>query len=196
MNSINLEIETLNNNLSKDDILDFTDISNKLEEVLKDAEISIKLSMDDNNVIRIDEVNLNKDDEILNKADINNKISNVNEKYSTNISNEKDNIVEDKKGNIIPKILKSGAKVVGEIFDSTMKEYLKKKYKWNYSVYNDGKKAIIAATQKDYKNFLKSATDSLLYTMKKIPSNTKKIIKNTKNVAIDEIYSWKDDKNE
>ena len=34
--------------------------------------------------------------------------------------------------------------------------------------------------------------DAYINMIKKIPTDKKKIIKNTKNVAIDEIYSWKE----
>ena len=59
-------------------------------------------------------------------------------------------------------------------------------------MYNDGKKAVIAIQSKDTKTFFKKASDALLNLIKKIPPDTRKIIKNTKNVAIDEICSWKE----
>ena len=89
------------------------------------------------------------------------------------------------------KILKSIYKVFESFFDSIAKIFLKKKFKINNSVYNDGKKAIIALHEKDTKTFWKRVTDSALNLLKKIPSDTRKIMKNTKNVAIDEIYSWR-----
>lgn len=104
-----------------------------------------------------------------------------------NISNEKNGEISKLK-----KITKSFLKIFEAFFDSIAKGFLKKKYKINNSVYNDGKKAIIAASNKDSKTFLKKATDAILNMIKKIPTDKKKIIKNTKNVAIDEIYSWKE----
>ena len=73
------------------------------------------------------------------------------------------------------------------------RKFLKEKYKLNYSVYNDGKKAVVAAKNRDFKTFFKKGTDAILYVFKKIPAASKKVIKNTKNVAIDEIFSWVDE---
>ena len=76
-----------------------------------------------------------------------------------------------------------------EFFDSMARKFLKEKFKWNFSVYNDGKDAVKSIKEKDYKNFIKKGTDSILYTIKKIPNSTKKIIKNTKNKVIDEVFA-------
>lgn len=98
---------------------------------------------------------------------------------------------EKKNENKILKVAFSVGRVFEEFIDSFAKKKLKEKYNLNYSVYNDGKKAIIAATKKDDKTFWKKATDSVLNAIKKIPTDTRKIIKNTKNAVIDEIFSWR-----
>ena len=90
----------------------------------------------------------------------------------------------------ITKVLKAMYRIFEGFVDSIAKNFLKKKYKINNSVYNDGKKAVAALVGKDTKTFWKKATDSILNFLKKIPSDARKIIKNTKNIAIDEIYSW------
>lgn len=90
----------------------------------------------------------------------------------------------------LKKVLKSVYRVSEELIDSALRVFLKKKFKLNYSVYNDGKSAIKSIISKDYKNSIKKGTDSILYTIKKIPAHIKKIIKNTKNKAIDEAFAW------
>lgn len=148
--------------LNDDKVLD------KLNEVLEDKKTALNISLDDRNVIKIEEKDLTVSE--------NKKI--INE-------------VKKKESSFDGKFLKSFYKVFESFLDSVTKTFLKKKYKINNSVYNDGKKAIIAIHNKDLKTFLKKSTDSILNLLKKIPTDTRKIIKNTKNVAIDEIYSWK-----
>lgn len=149
-----------------------------MKDVLEKAELTLKLK--DSNTICVEQVNLNN-------------------KVETSIKNKdeiKENKIEDKKEEKPPmwkKVLTSSYKVFEEFFDSMARKLLKEKYKLNYSVYNDGKKAFVALKSDDIKTFLKKGTDSILYAIKKIPASTKKIIKNTKNVAIDEVFSWKED---
>lgn len=157
------------NNDSSDllsDALNDAKLLEKLNEVLEDKNSIINISMDDKNVIKIEEKPV-----IIEKAN----------------AVEKD----EKKKSIVGKVLKSFYKIFETFVDNAAKTFLKKKYKINNSVYNDGKKAAIALCDKDTKTFFKKATDSLLNLFKKIPADTRKIIKNTKNVAIDEMYSWK-----
>ena len=147
--------------------LNDTEVMNKLNQVLERKETTINISLDEGNVIKVEEKKMEVTDE--------KKVLKTDEKRTVSIS----------------KILKSVYKVFESFFDSIVKSFLKKKYKINNSVYNDGKKAVIALTEKDTKTFLKKATDSVLNLLKKLPVSTRKIIKDTKNVAIDEIYSWK-----
>ena len=141
---------------------------NKLNEVLEEKNSTINISLDDKNVIKIEEK------EIQGKNIQKNVFKTKGEDTS-----------------LFLKVIKSSYKIFESFFDSIAKNFLKKKYKINNSVYNDGKKAVVAICSKDTKTFLKKVTDSVLNLFKKIPSDTRKIIKNTKNVAIDEIYSWK-----
>ena len=140
----------------------------KLNEVLEDKKTILNISLDDKNVIKIVEKDITVSE--------NKKIIDDEKKKTTSFAS---------------KFFKSFYKIFESFFDSVAKNFLKKKYKINNSVYNDGKKAIIAIHNKDSKTFLKKATDSILNLFKKIPTDTRKIIKNTKNVAIDEVYSWK-----
>ncbi len=189
MININLNVldrnSVLENELEK--VLQNQSVQDELRKTLNDTNMLIKLSLEDGKTIKAQ--NVTKDElikEVENTKDTKNN-SNNNVVQSKNELN-----VEVKKPTpLVKKILKSAYKIGEEFIDSSARRFLKKKYKLNYSVYNDGKKAIIAATQKDLKNFLKSGTDALLYTAKKIPAETKKVIKNTKNVAIDEVFSWK-----
>ena len=149
------------------------ELINKLNEILDDKNSVLKISMDDKENLKIEEVE-NKEKSV---GDIN--INNVTDTKKEEVSKLK-------------KFTKSVFKVFEEVFDSVAKNFLKKKYKINNSVYNDGKKAVIAIQNKDTKTFWKKATDAVLNLIKKIPTDKKKIIKNTKNVAIDEIYAWKE----
>lgn len=148
--------------------LDDRELLDKLNAALENKNTVLKISINDKENIKIEEM---KDEEISIKQ----------EKNDNRVNNSK-----------MKKITKSFFKVFEELFDSVAKNFLKKKYKINNSVYNDGKKAVIAAHNKDSKTFLKKSTDAVLNMIKKIPTDKKKIIKNTKNVAIDEIYSWKE----
>ena len=147
--------------------LDDRELLDKLNAALENKNTVLKISINDKENIKIEEM---KDEEISIKQ----------EKNDNRVNNSK-----------MKKITKSFFKVFEELFDSVAKNFLKKKYKINNSVYNDGKKAVVAVRNKDAKTFWKKATDSILYIFKKIPAETKKVIKNTKNVAIDEIFSWK-----
>ena len=141
--------------------------------------------------------------EVLEKDNISLKISTVkdelkieeikNENKTTQAGEKNNKEPDKKKENKFLKLLGSVGRVFEELFDSVARKFLKEKFKLNYSVYNDGKKAVVAVKNKDAKTFWKKATDSILYIFKKIPAETKKVIKNTKNVAIDEIFSWKKD---
>ena len=169
MLNIRLEIDTLKNE-SRDlleDVLNNQELLNNLNEVLEKEKSVLKISLEDENIIKIEE------------------------KRTTDYKDKNEIIIEkSKEVSKVSKFIKSFYKIFESFFDSVAKNFLKKKYKINNSVYNDGKKAIVAISEKDTKTFFKKVTDSLLGLFKKIPGDTKKIIKNTKNVAIDEIYSW------
>ena len=148
--------------------LNDTKLLDKLNEVLEDNRSVLNISIDDKKVIKIEEkeILLNQEEKMAHEE-------------------------KSKKVGVLGKTLKSFYRIFEGFFDSVAKTFLKKKYKINNSVYNDGKKAIVALRGKDTKTFFKKVTDSILNLFKKIPADTRKIIKNTKNVAIDEIYSWK-----
>lgn len=169
---IELEIDALNNNNQNllEETLNDKNLINKLNEVLEDKSSILKISIDDKEKIKVEEI---KNKDII-------------------IKKEERVVTEKEKVSKIKKVTKSFFKIFEGFFDSVAKNFLKKKYKINNSVYNDGKKAIIAAQNKDLKTFFKKSTDAVLNLIKKIPTDKKKIIKNTKNVAIDEIYSWKE----
>ena len=156
-----------------EETLNDKELINKLNEILDDKNSVLKISIDDKENLKIEELE-NKEKSV---GDI--TINNVTDTKKEEVSKLK-------------KFTKYFFRVFEEFFDSVAKNFLKKKYKINNSVYNDGKKAIIAAHNKDSKTFLKKATDAALNMIKKIPTDKKKIIKNTKNVAIDEIYAWKE----
>lgn len=144
-----------------------------LSKVLEKDSISFKISTSDDKV-QVSEMKIENASNFVEKKE-----------------NKELTYVEGGKESKFVKIITSVGRVFEEFIDSFAKKFLKEKFKLNYSVYNDGKKAFVAVKNKDSKTFWKKATDSLLYIFKKIPSETKKVIKNTKNVAIDEIFSWK-----
>lgn len=152
-----------------EETLNDRDLINKLNEVLENKKSILKISVDEEDKIKIEEIR--------------------NDELSVNKENKK--VPEKEEVLKIKKVAKSFFKIFEELIDSVAKNFLKKKYKINNSVYNDGKKAVQAIQNKDSKTFLKKATDAILNLIKKIPTDKKKIIKNTKNIAIDEIYSWK-----
>lgn len=174
MLKIKLEIDALNTNTQNllEETLNDKKLLDKLSEILDDKDSMLKLSIDDKENIKIEEV---KKDEISEG------------KIEQNVSKD----MKKEKTSLLKKVTKSFFRIFEEFFDSVAKNFLKKKYKINNSVYNDGKKAVIAIRDKDSKTFLKKVTDAVLNMIKKIPTDKKKIIKNTKNIAIDEIYSWK-----
>lgn len=152
-------------------------INNQLNETLEDTSAILKISLEDNNQINIKCI---KDEK---------KIKEENKIMLSQTSNI-DKIADTKNKSKVKMVLKSVYRVGEEFFDSMARKLLKEKFKWNFSVYNDGKDALKSIKKRDYKNFIKKGTDSILYTIKKIPSDTKKVIKNTKNKAIDEVFSW------
>lgn len=152
-------------------------INNQLNETLEDTSTILKISLQDNNQINIKRIKDERDIKEENKIILSQK-SNSNE------------IVDIKNNSKIKMVLKSLYRVGEEFIDSMVRKFLKEKFKWNFSVYNDGKDALKSIGKKDYKTFIKKETDSILYTIKKIPNDTKKVIKNTKNKAIDEVFSW------
>ena len=168
MLSIKLELDTLKDE-SKDlleDALNDEKLLAKINEVLENEKMVLNITREPNDIIKIEEVKLNKTEDVI-------KNEKVKEKDSKTV-----------------KFIKSFLKVSESFFDTFAKNFLKKKFKINNSVYNDGKKAVVAIQNKDAKTFWKKATDSILNLFKKIPADAKKIIKNTKNTAIDEIYAW------
>lgn len=178
---ININLDSLNNKSLEnelEDALNKEELTDELKDVLEKAELTLKLSLQDANTIHVEP--------IKNELKIENKLTF--EKANKVVNESK----EETKTPFWKKFLVSSYKVFEEFFDSMAKKFLKEKYKLNYSVYNDGKKAITALKNNDIKTFLTKGTDSILYTLKKIPANVKKVIKSTKNVAIDEVFSWKE----
>lgn len=156
-----------------EDVLKDERFMEELSEVLERDNVSLKISAG-NDELKVEEIK------------IEGKTTQVGGKNNKDPSQE-----TEKKENKFKKFLGSVGRVFEEFFDSFARKFLKEKFKLNYSVYNDGKKAVVAAKNKDAQTFWKKATDSILYVFKKIPAETKKLIKNTKNVAIDEIFLWK-----
>ena len=172
-----------------EDVFENDDLKSELLDVLEKSELTLKLHLDGKDTICIEQVknaNIEKD---KNKED--ESVKTIDEKTDNLPQNTRKE--ENKKENFAAKFFKSTYKVFEEFFDSMARKFLKEKYKLNYSVYNDGKKAVVAAKNRDFKTFLKKGTDAILYVFKKIPAASKKVIKNTKNVAIDEIFSWVDE---
>ncbi len=140
-----------------------------------------------------DEKIINKMNEVLKEKELQLKVSQGSEKSIViqEVKNENNSVEKEKTNSntVMPKVKRVAFKTALAFLDSSIKNFLKKKYKVNYSTYNDGKKVVKAIKDKDSKTFYKKASDTLLNSMKKLPSEAKKIIKDTKNVAIDEIYS-------
>lgn len=160
--------------------------SKELNEALESANTVLKMSLEDGQKlnVRVMSNESNNKDGIISNLETGNTDVIVRKEESI------ENNVDKTKCSVASKVLKSVYRVGEEFFDSTARKFLKEKFKWNFSVYNDGKDALKSIKEKDYKNFIKKGTDSILYTIKKIPNGTKKIIKNTKNKAIDEVFSW------
>ena len=175
---INLEFRSDNKNAVFDltNYMDREKLNDELISTLKDADLTIKLSLkNDNSTIGIEKVN--------NKNEI---VSKKENSYSDILLNL---FKVNTEKSLIGKAAKVTLRVGEEIFDSTIRELFKKKFKWNYSVYNDAKSAAFAFRNNDTKKALIKGSDSLLGIVNKIPTSTKKIIKNAKNVAIDEVFS-------
>ncbi len=81
-------------------------------------------------------------------------------------------------------------RVGSTLFDSLAKKFLKDKYKMNYSVYNNGKKAVVAATKKDAVTFVKKGLDAVVSAIKWIKPTTKMVIRNVKNKVVDEVFGF------
>lgn len=143
----------------------------RLSEVLENDKVTIRMFADGNEVTI-------KDITIENS-------SKLTDSYSKHLKTQVNKV---EKKSIIEKLGSAMKKGIETTIDSFAKNFLKKKYKLNYSVYNDGKKALIAIKNRDAPTFLKKISDSALYTIKAIPSETKKVIKNTKNTIIDEFF--------
>ncbi len=175
--NIDLDLASNNRKLTNEKKLENNKINNQLNETLESTSTILKTSLQDNNQMDIKSI---KNEKGIKEE---NKIMQAQ-------SNNADKAVDTKNKSKIKMVLKSVYKIGEEFIDSMARKILKEKFKWNFSVYNDGKDAFKSIKEKDYKNFIKKGTDSILYTIKKIPSSTKRVIKNTKNKAIDEVFSW------
>ncbi len=168
---INITLSEAKENKNKEyeinDIFNNNELKEKLASVLKDEDKKINISLRDGNKLIIEEVGINTKTE--------------------NLKSTKKGV---EKKSLIRRVAQSIYNVGETLFDSLAKKILKKKYKINYSVYNNGKDAIKAAKEKDSKKFLKKFLDAILYSIKKIPSETRNVIKNTKNTLIDEAFSY------
>lgn len=161
-------------------------INNELNESLESVSTVLKISLQKDgkiNVQKLDEANSLESLTYKKQEDKNVDVSQTVKKEE---KSEETKTKESK----VKKALKSVYRIGEELIDSVARSFLKKKFKLNYSVYNDGKSAIKSIISKDYKKTIKKGTDSILYMIKKIPANIKKIIKNTKNKAIDEAFAW------
>ena len=156
-------------------------ITNQLKETLEKADLTMKLYLKDANTLAIEKME--------NAPTIEKQIKEPSKKANsiTDIVMEKVKVDEPKKS-WIKKSLGFVSRVVEELADNIAREFLKKKLKWNYSVYNDAKSALIAANNKEYEKSAQKGTDSLLNMIKGLSTEAKKIIKNTKNTAIKEAF--------
>ena len=173
-------------------------INNELKETLNNAEVTLRLYLKDDNTVGYEKIIEKVDD--AKKNEVKDSSKNSNKEKTNDVNEEKSNyknitdvaldkLKVDTKKSMVGKGVRVVLRVGEELLDSTLREFFKKKYKWNYSVYNDAKSAALATRNKDYQTAIKKATDSILYSFNKIPVSTKKIIKNTKNTAIDESFS-------
>lgn len=151
----------------------------ELKETLEKADLTMKFYLKDEDTIGVQKVK----EKVQKKVPEEKKVENI-----TDIVMEKVKEKEPKKS-WIKKTIAFVSRVGEELFDNVVREFLKKKMKWNYSVYNDAKGAMIAAKNKDYQTAAQKGSDSVLYMFSKLPANTKKIIKNTKNTAIKEAFA-------
>ncbi len=182
MNRDNKELSNEKNELKIE-----RDIENKqLNETLEKTNTLLKLSLGEGQKLNVKVISNEQNSKEISTSNLEIKSTDAVTTKSVVTKND----IEDKKSSIVNKVLKSVYRVGEEFFDSMARKFLKEKFKWNFSVYNDGKDAVKSIKEKDYKNFIKKGTDSILYTIKKIPNSTKKIIKNTKNKAIDEVFAW------
>ncbi|MBQ9279759.1 MAG: hypothetical protein IJ215_01755 [Clostridia bacterium] len=165
-----------------EEAFDSEKLNNELKETLEKASLTLKLYLKDDNTIGIEQVKDSK------KSTTKEKSKEV-EKFENLTDVALDRLKVDTKKSMVGKGARVVLRVGEELLDSSLREFFKKKYKWNYSVYNDAKSAALATRNKDYQTAIKKATDSILYSIPKISASTKKIIKNTKNVAIDEGFS-------
>ena len=111
-------------------------INNQLNETLEDTSTILKISLQDNNQINIKRIKDERDIKEENKIILSQK-SNSNE------------IVDTKNNSKIKMVLKSLYRVGEEFIDSMVRKFLKEKFKWNFSVYNDGKDALKSIGKKD-----------------------------------------------
>ena len=160
----------------------------ELNNTLNETSEILRISLKDNNVVNVQKVKENEEIKLGEKLELDNNSGDKNV-VVINTNTEKE-LAENNRRAKVKMVLRSAYRVGEEFLDSVARKYLKKRYKLNFSVYNDGKDAVKSVMIKDYKTFLKKGTDSILYAIKKIPADTKKVIKNTKNKAIDEVFSW------
>lgn len=160
----------------------------ELNNTLNEASEVLRISLKDNNVVNVQKVKENREEKSTDELELDN--NSIDKNVIVINANGQKELAENTKKEKVKMVLRSAYRVGEEFLDSVARKYLKKRYKLNFSVYNDGKDAVKSVMLKDYKTFLKKGTDSILYAIKKIPSDTKKVIKNTKNKAIDEVFSW------
>ena len=165
-------------------------LNEELRETLENANLTLKLYMKEDHTIGIERVEDNGKIVAKSNSKSSTKEKENNAKKYENLTDVAlDRLKVDTQKSMVGKGARVVLRVGEELLDSSLREFFKKKYKWNYSVYNDAKSAALATKSKDYQTAIKKATDSVLYAIPKIPASTKKIIKNTKNVAIDEGFA-------
>lgn len=169
------------------EMLEKENVTNQLKETLEKADLTMKLYLKDRNTLGIERIeNLPVKEQITKEKLV--KEQTKKPESITDIVMEKVKVEEPKKS-WVKKAIGFVGKVTEELVDNLAREFLKKKLKWNYSVYNDAKSAVIAVNNKDYEKSVQKGTDSILSMIKGLSTGAKKIIKNTKNTAIKEAFA-------
>ena len=170
-------------NKSKNDLLENT--LNTLEQSLEESELeNLKLDSSEINLSNeLDKRDLSKDTE-KNKEGIDKTIKDLVVTLEENIALEVDKLNLNE--SFWNKITKSDfADVVKVGIESVLKSVLKKKFKIDYSTFNEAKKALNDALDGNTKDMVKNVVDSVINELPFFDNTTKTVIKNVKNAIID-----------
>ena len=167
----------------KNDLLENT--LNTLEQSLEESELeNLKLDSSEINLSNeLDKRDLSKDTE-KNKEGIDKTIKDLVVTLEENIALEVDKLNLNE--SFWNKITKSDfADVVKVGIESVLKSVLKKKFKIDYSTFNEAKKALNDALDGNTKDMVKNVVDSVINELPFFDNTTKTVIKNVKNAIID-----------